>query len=106
MPQFRLRPLDQTPEVVGPKTRQNDHLRTGKKRGVQFKGRVLGRRADQQQGSVLHMRQKPVLLRFVEPVDLVDKKQRALPVGPSVSCRFEHLAQVGDASKIALICTK
>ena len=82
------------------------------KRGIQLEARVLGGRADQRDRAVLHDRQKPVLLRPVEPMDLVDEKKRA-----GLFLVRSHLAAMRRASsntffrsatpvKIAEICTK
>ncbi len=58
---------------------------------VQLGVRVLGRRADQRQDARLHGRQQCILLGLVEPVDLVEKQDRASP------CLPEPVAGVGDA---------
>ena len=44
-------------------------------------------------------RQKGVLLRPVEAVDLVDEEQRALPHLAALARAVEHLAQIGDAGE-------
>ena len=67
--------------------------------GVELEGRILGRRADEDDGAVLHDRQEGILLGAVEAMDLVDEKQRAPAVGATQPRRLEHLLQIGDAGK-------
>ena len=45
---------------------EGQHARARRKRGVQLEGWVLGGGSDQDDGAVLHMRQKCILLRPVE----------------------------------------
>ena len=75
---------------------QRQHLRPRQKRRVELERRVLRRRADEDDGPVLHQRQEGVLLRLVEAVDLVDEEQRPPPVSPPHPRRLEDLAQVRD----------
>ena len=65
----------------------------------QFKRRILGGRADQHDGAVLHHRQEGILLGAVEAVNFVDEEQRALPGLTARPRRIEHLFQIGDAGK-------
>ncbi len=53
----------------------------------------------QKDGSILHMRQKTILLRLVEPVDFVDEQQRPLPVLPTDFRRFKDLFQIRHTSE-------
>ena len=62
---------------------EDEHGGAREQRGVQLEGRVLGRRADQRDGAVLHDRQEGILLRAVEAMDLVDEEQRPLPDLPA-----------------------
>ena len=75
---------------AGPRKQRADH----------FEGWVLGRRADQGDGAVFHVRQDHVLLCFVEAVDLVDEKDGPLPLlFPADACIRDELAQLGDAGR-------
>ena len=56
---------------------QHEHLRTRQQRGVDLERRVLGRRADQHDVAGLDARKEGILLRLVEPVNLVDEDDRA-----------------------------
>src|SRR5262245_19133306 len=56
---------------------QHQNLAARKQWRDHFKRRILGSRADQDQGSSLHMGQEIILLRFVEVVYLVHKKHGA-----------------------------
>ena len=58
---------------------QHQHLRARQQRAVQLERRVLCRRADENDGAVLHHRQERILLAAVEAMDLVDEEQRPLP---------------------------
>ena len=78
---------------------EDQHARARQKRGVELEGRVLGRRADQDDRAVLHDRQEAVLLGAVEAMDLVDEEQRLAAVGAPQPRRLEHLLEVGDAGK-------
>src|SRR4030042_5652909 len=66
--------------------------RTGQQRRIDLKRGVLGGRSDQDDGSILHVGQKDVLLGLVEAVDLVDKEDRLLAVVFKVAaCLFDDL---------------
>ena len=56
---------------------KHEHLRAREQRGVDLERRILGRGADQHDVAGLDARQKRVLLRLVEAVDLVDEDDRA-----------------------------
>ena len=75
---------------AGPREQRADH----------FEGRILGRRADQGDGAVFHVRQDHVLLRLVEAVDLVDEEDGPLPLPfPADAGVRDELAQLGDAGR-------
>ena len=78
---------------------QHQHLGAGQKRPVQFEGRIFGGGAHQDDGSVLHHRQKGILLAAVEAVDFVDEQQRALPGLAARPRGLERLFQVGNAGE-------
>ena len=86
-------------EIGRIETLQHQHLGAAQERGIELEGRVLGGRAHQQDGAVLHMRQEPVLLSLVEAVDLVDEQQRALAVGAAVLGRLEDLPELRHAGE-------
>ena len=67
-------------EALLAKRMERQHPRARQKRGVELEGRVLGGRADQDDGAVLHDRQEAVLLGAVEAMDLVDEEQRLAAV--------------------------
>jgi hypothetical protein len=75
---------------------QQEDLASGQQGAVQLEAGVLGRRPDEHDRAVLHVREEAVLLRPVEPVDLVDEQQRSPADLPPVLGGLEHLAQVGD----------
>src|SRR5262249_128626 len=59
--------------------------------------RVLGCRADQRDHALLDAREERVLLRLVEPVDLVEKQDRPPAVGAEPLARArEHLTHLRD----------
>jgi hypothetical protein len=78
---------------------QHEDLAARQQRAVQFKGGILGRGADQHHGAVLDIGEKPILLRAVEAMDLIDEQQSPLAHPPAVARRLEHLAQIGDAGE-------
>ena len=65
-------------EVVCRERLEAEHLAPGEERCVHREARVLGRRPDEDDRPVLDVRQERVLLRLVEPMDLVDEDDRAL----------------------------
>ena len=60
----------------------------------------MSRRANQDNSSILYIRQKDILLRFVESVYLVDEEYRS-PSAKLITRPFAYLADVGDARKDA-----
>jgi hypothetical protein len=79
------------------KALEGEHARPRQKRRVELEGWILGRRADENDGAVLHVGQEGILLRAVEAVDLVDEEQRALAEFAARARGLEHLAEVLDA---------
>src|SRR5437868_1984383 len=75
------------------KPAQYKDLGARQQRADQLKRRVLGRRADEDDGAVLDHGEKGILLRAIEAVDLVDKKERALPQLAALASAGEHLPQ-------------
>ena len=87
-------------DLVGGQPAKNEHLRARKKRGVHFEGGVFRGRADEDDVAGFHARQEGVLLRLVEPVDLVDEDDRAPPRGAPDALGFRHdLADFLDPGK-------
>lgn len=92
-----LGPIEQARQRGGIEPVEDQHLGAAEHRGVELEARILGGRADQGDGAVLDIGQEAVLLRAVEPVDLVHEQERA-PADPGIFLRLgEHLLQVGDA---------
>jgi hypothetical protein len=72
-------------------------LRPGDQRGVDEKKRVVGGRTHQTDHAALHIRKQDILLRFVEPVNLVDEDQGGLPgVLEPMRRRTQHSPHVRD----------
>src|ERR1700730_4218141 len=72
------RPQQQFHDLWSRQRLQHIHLRPRKQRRNHFKRRILRGGPNEQNMSRLHMRQKRILLRLVEPVHLVDKHNRSL----------------------------
>ena len=68
--------VDERRKIVMREWFQTKQSRPTAQRGVQFEVRILGRRPDQDHRSVLDGRKQRILLRDVEPVDLVDEDDR------------------------------
>ena len=63
---------------LGSERLEHDDLASREKRAVQLERRIFRRRADQDDLSRFDVRQEHVLLRAVEPVDLVEEEDRPL----------------------------
>ena len=98
-PQRRLGPLCHLLELVRAERIEPQHLRSRQQRRIELETRILGGRADQHHCSVLHHRQKAVLLGAVEAVDFVDEQQRLVPAHPLEAGFLEHLLEVGHPRK-------
>ena len=70
----------------------------GKKRAVDFKGRIFRGSADQNDAALFHKRQKRVLLGLVETVNFVHKDQCALTVTPVFLGLLHYGANLADAA--------
>ncbi len=99
MAQMGFGALQQGFQVVIIEAAQHEDLRTRQQCADQFEGRVFRRRADEDHRAVLDDRQKSILLRAVEAVDLVDEEQGALAHLAALPGRVEHLAQIRHAGK-------
>ena len=85
----RQRALEQTENLLLGQRLQHVNLGARKQRRDHFKRRVFGGGADQADVAALHVREKRILLRFVEAVNLIDKNQRA-PSNTAVSLGVGH----------------
>ena len=94
-----LRAHQQILEVRVAKAVQHQNLRPGQQRRIQFERGIFRGGTDQQDRTVFHMRQEPVLLRLVEPVDFVDEQQRAHTGTAALARGFEHLLEVRDSGE-------
>ncbi len=94
-----LRPLQKFLEAGLVMRLERQDARPREERGVKLERRVLGGGADQDDGAILHDRQEAVLLRPVEPVDLVDEKQRLAPRHAPGARRFEYLLKIRNAGE-------
>ena len=79
---------------------EDDDLAAGQERAVQLERRVLGRGADEDDVPGFDVREEDVLLGAVEPVDLVEKQDRALALtGAQTPRLLEDLAHLLDARR-------
>ena len=74
------RSLDHRPNVLVLQRFEYEHPASRQQRARQLEAGILGRRADQGDDAVLDPGQERILLRLVEPVDLVAEEDRALPL--------------------------
>ena len=77
---------------------QHVHARARQQRVVDLEGRVFGRRSDEDQRAVLDVRQKGVLLRFVEAVHLVEEQHRVARTAQAAR-PLDHRPDVLDAGQ-------
>ena len=80
-PFFALGSLQQLLKIFRRQTVQYKNLTSGQQSRIQLKRWILGSCADQNNRSVLHIRQKTVLLRFVKAMDFINKQQSPLALG-------------------------
>ena len=69
---------------------EHEHFRSREQRRVDLERGVLGRRADEDDVAGFDARQKRVLLRLVEAVNLVDEDDRAAAQAPAAILRRGH----------------
>ena len=94
----RERTGEQRRQVRGAERLQHIDAGPRQQRVVDLEGRVLGRRADEDERAVLDVRQERVLLRLVEAVHLVEKQHGALAARPARACgMLDRRADVLDA---------
>ncbi len=86
---------------------QHQYLGARKQCAVEFERRVLGGRADQHHGAVLHHRQKGILLAAVEAMDFVNEQKRALPdLAPAAAPPRRSFSRSATPEKTADNCSK
>ena len=79
---------------------QGEYPAPGQERRVDLKGRVFRGGADEYDRAVFHVGENHVLLRLVEPVNLVHEQDGRLPVkGPPFLRSRNRLAEVGHAGR-------
>src|SRR5690606_9029312 len=79
---------------------ESEDLAARKHGSVDAERGVFGGGADQRDGAVLQVRQKSVLLSFVETVDLVHEQQRAAPlVVAALASRLDDQSEVCHATQ-------
>ena len=86
---------------------ERQHAGARQKSGIELEGRVLRRRADQNDRAVFHDRQEAVLLGAVEAMDLVD--EQAASAGRTCAARGPIRTlffRSATPEKIAEICSK
>ncbi len=79
---------------------QLEDKRTRSQRRIDEEVGIVGGRANQHDRAVLDIRQKDVLLGFVESVDFVDEKKRS-ESAEFVACAVAYLSDVGHARNYA-----
>ena len=84
-------------DIGGRQWIEAEEVAAAEERGVDVETRVVRGGADQAHSAFLHVGQQEVLLRFVEPVQLVDEQDRGR-LGPAAG-GLQHLAQLGDIGK-------
>ena len=87
---IRQCPLQKSFDVPVLKLPQLKDNRAGNQRLIHLKIRIFRCRPNQNQRAVLHMRQKGILLAFVEPVNLVNKQNRLFAVHPKLRLGILH----------------
>ena len=86
------------PKSSGGERLEHIHARARQQRVVHFEGRILRRRADENQRAVLDIGQKRILLRFVEAVHLVEEQHRVARAAQAARL-LDHRTDVLDARK-------
>ena len=72
-------PLQHLVQLLLRQRPQLENLRPRHQRRVDEEKRIMGRRPNQPHHAPLHVRQEHVLLRLVEPMDLINEQNRGLP---------------------------
>ena len=84
------RPASQLGHMLGRERLEHEHPGARQERTVDLEARILGRGADQRDRAVLGGRQEAVLLRLVEPVDLVHEEDGLRPARVEPGPRLAH----------------
>src|SRR6266536_1413407 len=90
------RALDDFSDVIGGKRIQHQNLTARKQRRDHFKRRILCGGGDQNKGSMFHVGHEVIMLRFVEVVNLVDKKNGAFAETLKLLCLLNNLLEIFD----------
>ncbi len=91
--------LQQRDNLFGRERPQRVNFRAREQRRDHFERRVFGSGADQDDVAVLHVREKSILLRFVEAVDFVDERDGAAPRGAQALGIGHHRLDFLDAAE-------
>ena len=92
------RPFEQQLQVGLLHRFEHIDLATRKQRRDHLERRVFRRRADQRDDTLFDGAEQRILLRFVEPVDLVDEQERRRGIEKLALARlFDHFAHLFDA---------
>ena len=86
-------------EIVLAEPLQDEHLAAREQRPVDLEGRILRRRADEDDAAALDEREKRVLLRLVEAVDFVDEDNRLASEGTVFVRLVHHFLDFLDAAR-------
>src|SRR3989442_6089036 len=73
-------PSDHSPDIRVVQWLEDEDATPRQQRARQLEGWILGRGADERDDAVLDPGEKRILLRLVEPMDLVAEEDRALPL--------------------------
>src|SRR6202011_1016820 len=68
--------IDDRADVAFGERIQNEHAHPREERAIQLEGWIFRSRTDERDSASLDMREKCVLLRFIEAVDLVHEQDR------------------------------
>src|SRR5213082_2184182 len=103
--------IDQLFELLNVERFESKNLGARNECAVYIKEQIVSRRTDQPQIATLNIRQKDVLLRLVEMVDLINKQDRPLPRcaepiggGSDDAAHFGHIAFDAADSNEFCVC--
>ena len=93
------RTIDQLLELLNAERFESKNLRARDQRAVHIKERIVSSRTNQAETPSFDVRQKDVLLRFIEMMDLIDEQDRLLPRRTeAIRRRSDHAAHFGDVA--------
>src|SRR4029077_7130619 len=91
------RTINQLLQLFDAERFESKNLRARYERAVYVKERIVRGRTDEAEISSFYVRQKNVLLRLIEMMNLIDKQDRLLPrCAEPIGGRREHAAHFGD----------